>query len=50
MNCLINQTIDRYLRRGRRLEVITRYIRLKYRVNIESSALSKRLDVLNLNY
>ena len=50
MNCLINQTIDRYMRRGRKLEVIARYIRLKYHVNIESSALSKRLEVLNLNY
>ena len=50
MNCLINQTIDKYIRRGRKLDVIARYIRLKYHVNIESSVLSKRVDVLNLNY
>ncbi len=50
MNCLINQTIDRYLRNGRKLEVISRYIRLKYRVNIESSALTKRLGVMNFNH
>ncbi len=50
MNCLINQTIDRYAKSGRKLEVIARYIRLKYRVKIESSALSKRLEMLNINY
>ncbi len=50
MNCLINQTIDRYARSGRKLEVIARYIRLKYHVHIESSALTKRLELLNTNY
>lgn len=50
MNCLINQTIDRYMKSGRRPDVISRYIRLKYRINIEVSALTKRLKTLNLNY
>ncbi|MEC7752864.1 MULTISPECIES: hypothetical protein [Roseivirga] len=50
MNCLINETIDRYMRKGRRMDVIARYIRLKYKVTIENSALSKRLDLINLNY
>lgn len=47
MDCLINQTINLHSKRGRRLEVIARYIRLKYHVHIDSSALMKRVEVLN---
>ncbi|WP_176723313.1 hypothetical protein [Roseivirga misakiensis] len=50
MNCLINETADRYLRKGRKIEVISRYIRLKYRISIENAALAKRLQLMNLNY
>lgn len=46
MDCLINQTIDQHAKRGRKLEVIGRYIRLKYHVHIENSALIKRLELL----
>lgn len=50
MNCLINETADRYLRKGKKVEVITRYMRMKYRVSIEASALTKRLQFMQLNY
>lgn len=50
MNCLINETVDRYLRKGRRIDVIARYMRMKYRVSIESSALTKRMQLMKLNY
>ncbi len=50
MNCLINETADRYLRRGRKIEVIARYMRLKYRVSIEASVLAKRLQLMQMNY
>ena len=49
MNCLINETIDRYLRRGRRVEVIARYLSMRYRVSIEASALTKRMQLINIS-
>lgn len=48
MNCLINKTADHYLRKGKRIEVIARYIRLKYRISIENAALTKRLQLMNV--
>ncbi|MBO3698923.1 hypothetical protein [Roseivirga sp. E12] len=50
MNCLINETVDRYLRRGRKVDVIARYMRMRYRVSIEASALTKRMQLMNINY
>lgn len=50
MNCLINNTIDSYLRKGRKVEVVKRYIRMKYRVHIDSISMTKRVQMLNLEY
>ncbi len=50
MNCLINETIDRYLQKGRRVEVIARYMSLKYRMKVETAVLLKRAETLRLNY
>lgn len=50
MNCLINNTIDSYLRKGRKVEVVKRYIRMKYRVHIDSISMTRRMQVLNLEY
>lgn len=47
MNCLINDTINRYLKRGRRADVIARYMRMRYRVSIETSALTKRMQLMS---
>jgi len=50
MNCLINETVDKYLQKGKRVDVIARYMRLKYRLKVENSVLRKRAAVLKLNY
>ncbi len=50
MNCLINNTIDSYLKKGRKVEVVKRYIRMKYRVQIDNVSMAKRMETLNLAY
>lgn len=46
MNCLIDKTINRYAAKGERAEAIRRYIRMKYRINIDTEAIKKRLQNL----
>lgn len=50
MNCLINKTIHSHLTTGRKLDVITRYVKMKYRVNIDKASIQKRLQLLDLDY
>jgi hypothetical protein len=50
MNCLINKTIYSHLREGRKPEVIARYVKMKYRVNIDKSSIQKRQQLLDLDY
>ena len=50
MNCLINNAIDFNLRKGRKIEVIHRYLRLKYRVKIDNFSIAKRMKALNIQY
>jgi len=50
MNCLINDAIDFNLKRGRKIEVIHRYLRLKYRVQIDNFSIAKRMQALNIQY
>ncbi len=50
MNCVINNVIDTYLSKGRRIEVIRRYIRLKYRISIDLASIKERIKMLNLKY
>jgi len=50
MNDIINNAIDFYVRKGRKIEVIRRYIRLKYRVNIDRSAFRERVKNMRLEY
>jgi hypothetical protein len=47
MNCIINQTVDNYLKKGRKIDVIIRYIQIKYRIRIEKAVLSRRMSLLN---
>lgn len=48
MYCIIDNVINEYYRQGRRLDVIRRYIRMKYRINMEQSVLSKRVNELKV--
>lgn len=49
MNCLINDTIRRYKNKGRKVEVIARYLQMKYRVAIDAAVLKKRMSTLEVN-
>lgn len=49
MNCLINDTIRRYMNKGRKVDVIARYLRMKYHVAIDAAVLKKRMNTLELN-
>jgi len=47
---LISQTLKTYfLKRGKNLRVVQRYLSIKYRMNIEEKILQKRLTNLSLN-
>lgn len=46
MNCIINQTIDKYLKKGKKADVILRYIRIKHRVKLERAVLARRMSLL----
>lgn len=46
MNCIINQTIDKYLKKGKNSEVILRYIRIKHHIQMEQAVLLRRMDML----
>ena len=50
MNDIINNAIDFYIRQGRKMEVIRRYIRLKYKVNIDRNAFKQRVKNIRLEY
>lgn len=48
MNCVINNSITDHLKKGTKLEVIRRYIEMKYRVSIDLESLKERIRVMNL--
>ena len=50
MNDIINNAIDYYVKQGRKIEVIRRYIRLKYKVSIDRSAFNERVKSMRLEY
>jgi hypothetical protein len=50
MKDVINNTVETNLKKGRKLEVIRRYIRLKYRISIDLPALKERMRQNNMPY
>jgi hypothetical protein len=48
MNCVINNSIVDNIKKGRQLEVIRRYIQMKYRTSMDMRALKERVKLLNL--
>ena len=48
MNCVINNSIVESIKKGRKLEVIRRYIEMKYRTSMDMQALRERVKLLNL--
>ncbi len=43
MNCIIDNVIQYYAGKGKRSDVIRRYLRMKYHINIDHSALKARI-------
>lgn len=50
MNDIINNAIDFYVRKGRKIEVIRRYVRLKYKISIDKNAFHQRVKNMRLEY
>ncbi len=50
MNDIINNAIDFYAHKGRKIEVIRRYVRLKYKVSIDKNAFHQRVKNMRLDY
>jgi hypothetical protein len=50
MNCLIDNVLMRYLNKGKTIEVIKRYIKLKYRINIDVESIKQRVRLHEMNY
>ncbi|WP_017730178.1 hypothetical protein [Nafulsella turpanensis] len=48
MNCVINSSIIDHIRKGKKLEVIRRYIEMKYRISIDMESLKERIKLMNL--
>ena len=48
MKDIINTVVEDYERRGKGVEAIRKYIRSKYRINIDKAALLKRLELLKI--
>lgn len=46
MNCIIDKSILRFLKQGEKAEVIRRYIRMKYRIDIDLPTLNARVKNL----
>jgi len=42
MNCVIDTLIARQLKKGRKIDVLKRYLRLRYQIKIDDLALRKR--------
>ncbi len=42
MNCIINSTTKYYLGRGKSLDVIARYLKIKYKISVDLEVLRNR--------
>ena len=43
MTCIINKTTRHYLAKGKKLEVIARYLRMRYKISVDLNVLRKRV-------
>lgn len=50
MKCVINNSISDNLKKGKKLEVIRRYIEMKYHTSIDLQALKARIKAMNLTF
>lgn len=47
MNCVINNSIVDNLKKGKKPEVIRRYIKMKYRISIDLQSMKERIKMLS---
>lgn len=50
MKCVINETVKSALKKGKRMDVIARYIKLKYRIQIDVASIRERANLVKMNY
>jgi len=50
MKCTINDTIDTSLKKGKKMEVIRRYIKMKYHISIDPIAFRERVRTIRYNF
>ncbi|MHA7099782.1 hypothetical protein BXY85_1900 [Roseivirga pacifica] len=50
MNCIINDTIARYWKKGINPDVLARYIAIKHRISVDKSTIFRRIEAMNLNF
>ena len=49
MNCLIDKSLSYSLKKGKKAEVIRRYIRMTHRIHMDLGSLKKRIKYLANN-
>jgi len=50
MNCVINDIIDSYLQKGKKIEGIRRYIKTRYKINIDVTSIQERIHLMRNKY
>ena len=50
MHCLIDNIIETYLKQGRKIDAIKKYIWHKYHINIDAKSIKERIKLLGMNY
>jgi len=48
INCIIDKTLDRLKNRKKRISVLSRYLRMHYKINVEESVLNARVKKLKI--
>jgi hypothetical protein len=46
MKCIISKSIELGINKGKSLKIISRYLKMKYRISISESLLSKKLELM----
>ena len=49
MKCLITKSIELGMKKGKSLKIISRYLRMKYRITISESLLKSKLEMMMEN-
>ena len=50
MNCLINDTISKYWKKGLNPDVLARYLSIKHQISIDRDTIFRRVKAMNLNF